>query len=917
MSEPARPSSDVGLPDAPVGDAVYEDVPLPEDPPAIAAAPPVEDVPYGPEPPPLGEGSPVEPPDEREARPGQDSARDGGPGGGGVEPVLHWRSLPIQPLPEAAGPAFQLGDPFREGGHDGGFHTPTLDYDPEGGFRIDFEPLDPDEASTALARRPRPAPVPATEAGGGVVVPPPAPPAGPVRADARRAANDRLRMLRRSRWVILACTLLGVALAALWTSQMGPTYTAYSVLLVDPTAGTESAAGAPGAETSRVLNQALVLQQAPEIAERTAAGLLERPESGAMTVVRGAAEVYGEPVTAERLGAHLQEEVVRVDAAGDNVDALRVEASAGAAAEAALVAALYTDEYLALSRSATRQRVEETAAILGGQVARLEDEVAGLDAQTARFMTAENAAGLDAQTTSAVSQIGQLESQLDLARVTAQTREAELAQLQADLASVPARLDVSAEAPSAVATTQLDAEVARYEALIEQIYAQNPSFRGRPSAHPDLARLDARLRGLRADRREQAAASTDATVAAGGLTLSSDGANGQAYVADLQRQISQTRAALGGARAQADALEGRIAEARRALRAVPGRRVELDRLDRERAQAATSLQTAQAAYDAARLAESTETGFAQVIRGVQVPREPSSPNLPLNLALGGVLGFLVGLGAAFVRFQTDSQAHTPADLEDHGFAVVGTVPDLTEHLRGARYEVEGASVHPGLVTLTRSFGPEAEAFRHLHAGLYGAGREASQVVLVMAPDPGTGASLVASNLAVAAAQAGRRVLLVDADLRRPTVAALLGLGEHAPLGEGPEGSNLVYWSTAVPGLFAMTPRRTAERPDQLWAAHQVGELLQNLRAAFDLVVVDAPPALTSADATLLAPHADGALLVAEADATDLDAMTRVAMEIVNGGLHRIGAVLNRFNPAGAVGYWSTAGVRHTSAPTRS
>ena len=887
--------------DAPAGDAVFEDVRLPDDPPALADAAP-----------PAGDGSLVGTPIAEAAPP---------PGAAGAGPgVPDWRSLPVETF--GSGPAVQLGDPFLDGlaegqgGHDGGLDAPPVGYDPAGGFRIDF-PAD-DGATTALAL-PRPAPpAPATETGGGgVALPPPAPPPAPLRADARRAAHDRLRMLRRSRWVIAACTLLGIALAALYTSQVGPEYTAYSVLLVDPTAGTESFAGAPGAETSRVLNQALVLQQAPEIAVETARRLLGRPEAQTMSVVLAAAATYGKPVTPERLGAYLQESVVRVTPEGENVDALRVEAAAASPSEAALVAALYTDEYLALSRSSSRSRVEETAAILGEQVARLEGEVAGLDAQTSRFMTAENAAGLDAQTQSAVSQIGQLQAQLDLARVTAQTRAAELAQLEADLASVPARLDVSAEAPSQVQTTQLDTEVARYEALIEQIYAQNPAFRGRPTAHPDLARLDARLRSLRADRREQAAAGTDATVAAGGLSLGAAGANGGAYVAELQRQISQTRAALGGARAQADALDGRIAEAERDLRSVPGRRVELDRLDRERAAAATSLQAARAERDAARLAESTQLGYAQVIRGVQVPREPSSPNLSLNLALGGALGFLVGLGLAFVRYQTDSQAHTPADLEDHGFAVVGTVPDLTEHLRSPRYEVEGASVHPGLVTLTRSFGPEAEAFRHLHAGLYGAGREGSQVVLVMAPDPGTGASLTAANLAVAAAQAGRRVLLVDADLRRPTVAALMGLGEHAPLGEGPEGSNLVYWSTAVPGLFAMTPRQTAERPDQLWAPHQIGELLQNLRAAFDLVVVDAPPALTSADATLLAPHADGALLVAEADATDLDAMTQVAMEIVNGGLHRIGAVLNRFNPAGAVGYWSTAGVRHTSAPPRS
>ena len=213
---------------------------------------------------------------------------------------------------------------------------------------------------------------------------------------------------------------------------------------------------------------------------------------------------------------------------------------------------------------------------------------------------------------------------------------------------------------------------------------------------------------------------------------------------------------------------------------------------------------------------------------------------------------------------------------------------------------------------TQPFGPAAEAFRHLHANLTTGSGEPPQVVLVGGPEIGSGKSVIATNLAVAAAQAGRRVLLVDADLRKPSVADLLGLGTQPALGEGPDGSNLVYWSTAVPSLFAMTPRETAERPDQMWAPHQIGGLLANLRSAFDLIIIDAAPALVSADTSLLAPHTDAALLVAEAGTTDLDALAQVATELSGVGLRRIGAVLNRFNPRRAVGYTRTAAVRHSA-----
>ncbi len=98
----------------------------------------------------------------------------------------------------------------------------------------------------------------------------------------------------------------------------------------------------------------------------------------------------------------------------------------------------------------------------------------------------------------------------------------------------------------------------------------------------------------------------------------------------------------------------------------------------------------------------------------------------------------------------------------------------------------------------------------------------------------------------------------------------------------------------------------------MWAPHQIGGLLANLRSAFDLILIDAAPALVSADTALLAPHADAALLVAEAGTSDLDALAQVATELSGVGLRRIGAVLNRFNPRRAVGYTRTAAVRHSA-----
>ena len=805
-------------------------------------------------------------------------------------PPQEWRGAElVEPLADSASPE-NSGDGAPVAGavsHGPSLNESALGYDERGGFRI---APDSEAPSTALARRP--SSVPAMPASAS----PPAPPVEPPRVQARRAYRDRAQMLKRHKWLALGVFALVFGASALYAALAPRQYTAYSLLSVNPASVSpnelaRSIQQAPGEENSRVLNQALILQEQPQIAERTAQTILEQIGAETLGIVAGAAEEYGAPVTAESLGEYIQTEVVSVQAEGEDVDAIRVQAQTGDPREAARVAELYTDQYLAFSRQAGSANLSETRALLEDQLMTREGELAEIESQLREFMTRENAAGLEIQTQNAVGQIGQLESGLDLARVEIQQRQATLAQLEREASTMESRLQQSAASTSTVQSTETTAEIARLETLLNQAFTRNPELRNDPNAHPDTRAIYQRVQALRAEQRRLAQERAQGAVASGGLDMGANG-NASAYVADLQRRIADERSYLQGARARASALAGRLGEARSELRAKPGQEVELAQLRRRRNAAEEAAIGLQRQLDQAQIAEETELAVAQVIRPVAVPREPSNPNVPLTLALGAVLGALLGLTAAAARYTTDSRAHTPADVQSAGFSVVGSVPDLSDALRRGRQPVEGVAVHPGMVTITDAFSPQAEAFRHLHAAL-NAGGAAPQVVLATAPTPGSGTSLVTANLAAAAAQSGRRVLLIDADLRTPAVGALLGLGDSPALGEGQDGQNVVYWSTVVPGLFAVTARETPDAPGAAWAPERTGALLRDLRDTFDLILVDTPAALRSADAALLAPHADAALLVASAGQTDLDAMQSVAGDLASAGLSRIGAVLNR------------------------
>lgn len=822
-----------------------------------------------------------------------------------------WHAVPLEEATEED-PVVQISDPFENGGfaQEGGQDIEGgPEYNPERGFRIHMDAgAEAAHPSTALVRRDGPlAPRP-----GGAA--PPRPPAGFSRLEGRDAFQDRLTMLKRYRRWILGMTLAGLMLAGIYAMLAANEYSASSLLLITPRSANPAVAERfdedASSERARVMNQALILQQNPTIAQRTAARLLGRPSSSELGVIEAVAKT-GE-VTAERLGMHLQKEVVSVTQAREESDGLQVAATASTAGEAALVATLYTEEYVRLTRDASRETAGTARDYLADQVASREASLAAVEEELAAYLEAQNAAGLDAQTQSAVTQIASLQASLDQARVDVRTYQAQLSQLEQDRQVLSSRLASAASSTSQAEVEELDAQIAELEGLISQIYQRNPEWRGNSSAHPDLQQLTNRLQRLRAEKRRFAQQRAQEVIASSGLDLSGASGSGQAYVAELERQIQQQRSSLEGARARVAQLQNRLDAASGNLRDIPEQQRRVADLERRRAFLEQSLATLQERLSEAEVAEGADLGLVRVVKPVQTPEEPTGPGALLSLLLGGLLGGLLGLGMAALRHRTDSHVHAPSDLGAQGFTVLGTLPDLGVSGVDGRITVDGTSVRSSAVAITEPFGPRAEVFRHLYATLSRREGAAPQVLLLTAPESGAGTSFVAANLAATAAQAGRRTLLVDADTRNPSVSDLLGLGSTPALGEGPPEANVSYWSTVVPGLIALTPKKSAMRPEQRWAPDDIARMISGLRSAFDLILIDAPAALSFADASLIAPHADAAILVTEAGRSDVDAARQVADELAGVGLTQIAAVLNRFDPDSAVGYKHTAGVRHAT-----
>jgi capsular exopolysaccharide synthesis family protein len=289
-----------------------------------------------------------------------------------------------------------------------------------------------------------------------------------------------------------------------------------------------------------------------------------------------------------------------------------------------------------------------------------------------------------------------------------------------------------------------------------------------------------------------------------------------------------------------------------------------------------------------------------------VPTAPSSPRIELNLALGFLVGLAFGVGVAWLRDQFDTTLKAPEDLE----TLTGAAPLGIVAFNPAAKTSPLLSHDAG--------GNAAEAFRQLRTNLQFADVDnPPQVIVVTSPLAGDGKSTTACNIAITLGVSGARVILIEADLRRPKASAYLGLDGAAGL------TNLLAGQFSLAELVTDWGRHTIDvlpsgpvppNPSELLGSRHMAELLTTLRASYDYVIIDAPPLLPVTDAAVVTTFADGALIVVRYGKTTRDQAARAvhALQAVNGRL--VGTLLNCAPRKGRSAYGEYGYGAYTSTP---
>ncbi|GAA2239736.1 polysaccharide biosynthesis tyrosine autokinase [Herbiconiux moechotypicola] len=247
----------------------------------------------------------------------------------------------------------------------------------------------------------------------------------------------------------------------------------------------------------------------------------------------------------------------------------------------------------------------------------------------------------------------------------------------------------------------------------------------------------------------------------------------------------------------------------------------------------------------------------QTVQPAEPSTQPSSPNLALNLAIGGALGLLLGLAAATLRSTLDTRVHGRHDVE-----ALTDIPIIG----GTTYDPE-SNKHP-LIVHTDPRNPRAESFRALRTNLrFVNATDDSRAFVVTSSIPGEGKSTTTANLALALAETGARVVLIDADLRLPKLAEYMGLEGSAGLtdvliGRAALADVLQRWGSK--DLFVLPAGQVPPNPSELLGSDAMVSLLAALNEQVDYVLLDSPPLLPVTDAAVLSNLTAGAIVVAAA-----------------------------------------------------
>lgn len=729
---------------------------------------------------------------------------------------------------------------------------------------------------------------------------------------------DYLHLLWQGKWWIVGITGAVVAAAFYYTWTRPFIYEASARLLVNtnrPPTGIVLV-GLAG-QDDRVLRNELMQMNAHETMRAVARALWQKVKAGApLPLAHQAVSHQGTPTaltesdSVELLARRLRSVISLIPTRDADIVDIRVRTNNPH--EAALIANTFAEVYVEVNERNNRANARRVREFLQQQYEWTRDTLAKAEQQLQDYMSRTGAMELDTRAHALVTQLSELDSKASEARIARDALKQTLEQYQNQLRELEPTLAEELSSVSSPYIEALQQQIAQLEVQRDLILASKPIVASSVYFQTQMQQVEAQLAELKEKLRQRTEELKRSKL--GSLPPPPEGGGPTAALQNLRQKVFELSVQLQAEEARLTAIEQARRKAEEEFQRLPAQTIELARLRRTTGSLEKLHDLLSEKLNEAIIAEQSVFATVSILEHAVPPSRPISPNRSLNMTVATIVGLLLSIGFVLLRALTDTTVRSPEDLESKGFVVLAAIPRIPAELTAAdaaaiapteedaafyrRFPAE-QTIPPHLLSHSNPKSPIAESYRAIRTALQFATVDIPHPLIVVTSSvPQEGKTTTTINTAITFAQAGYRTLIVDADLRRPSVHTVFGFSREPGLVNvliGELTGDEACRATGIQNLDVLTCGPIPPNPSELLGSERTRELLQQLRQQYDVVFLDTPPVISVTDALVVAPSAHVYVLVARANETRIDALLKAQELLERVNARVVGVVLNEFD----------------------
>jgi succinoglycan biosynthesis transport protein ExoP len=699
-------------------------------------------------------------------------------------------------------------------------------------------------------------------------------PTAPIEPSGQPDVSSIIGTLWRRRRALFAIFVGFLSLVILWTLLTPKSYTATTKLIAGAGGGGTSRTG----DTALPLLNALLAASGASSAETYVALIQQDPVGG--QVIRN----LNLKTSVDNLFNNISVKPVT------NTAIIELSATWSDPDTAAKIANEFANVFISRNRDLIAGQAGSAIDFLQKEMPTSEERMRAADKALADFETSHPAVYISLTETNGVA------STSDSAVMAAQQKYAQAKvdsqQAQAQLASVTGRLGSTSPTINGSSSITVNPVVGQLQAQLAQVDVQLQSARQQyTEQHPTVLALEEQKAQLEREIRDQ-----PATIVSGNAIVPNP------LYQQLAEQAATLRSQIAGDEGQIKTLDAELGRMNGTLSSLPTQSMQLANLQRKAKMAEDIYTALEQKYNEAVVAKTTALSDVSITQTAFASSASVKPNWKLNLLLGLVLGLVLAISGVFMIEFFDNTFKDEHDVQRAlPLPVLTSVPQLS---------ATSPNKLPWLRAMT------VESFLRLVSALRYSSDKPLRTLVITSPNQGDGKSTIAMSTAIAMAEVEPKVVLIDADLRRPTLHDKLGLAAEPGLSDylvGAVSLSEAIQPTKYDGLYLMSSGAHVPNPVKLIHSARLDELIAELLKEYRAIIFDTPALLPVYDAAVLSAKVDGTVLVLSAGLTDMPSTKRAIQRLSSvQGVNMLGIVLNRTNPAnGYAAYYLS-----TDSPTK-